>query len=450
MSESVYDLIVRGVAAAKTGRPGSREEARFYLEKALRRDDAEPDQRARAWLCLSQIEDDPGKRREYLESVLAIDPGNGSAHQALAIMDGRLKAEDVIDPERPIEPVEPDEVPLRSEVHRPVCPKCGGRVSFDVDRQSLACSYCGEPLVQGAAIRQAESVKEQDFFATLPTAKGHRWELPAERTLKCDGCGAAFMLPPLHASGVCPFCGSAQIVTVSVEELIQPTAVLPFRVDGGEVTKRVHAWINQERFRPGDLADRAEVAEPRGAYVPFWTFDLGGTMSWHAQVAERRGRTTKWVPRTGLHLVYHDDLLVPASHSLPAEFSGSLLGFDTQGLIPFSADLLAGYTTGIYQVPLDEASLVARQRALQEGRHHEQRNALAGERYRDFVMNSSGLIVQSYKLVLLPFWISGYRYRNETFPAAVNGQTGLVAGRVPRSGLQKLLAWGERLINQAE
>ena len=145
MSEGVYDLIVRGVAAARSGGPGSREEARFYLDKVLGRDDAEPDQKARAWLCLSEIEDDPRKKREYLESVLVIDPGNGSAHQALAILDGRLKAADVIDPEKPVEPVRPDEAPLRSEVRRPVCQKCGGQVSFDIDRQSLVCSYCGEP-----------------------------------------------------------------------------------------------------------------------------------------------------------------------------------------------------------------------------------------------------------------------------------------------------------------
>jgi hypothetical protein len=445
MSEGVYDLIVRGVAAARSGGPGSREEARFYLDKVLGRDDAEPDQKARAWLCLSEIEDDPRKKREYLESVLVIDPGNGSAHQALAILDGRLKARDVIDPEKPVDCVRPDKAPLRSEVCRPVCQKCGGQVSFDIDRQSLVCSYCGEPSPGEPDAQPAEMVNEQDFFAALPTAKAHRWELPAERRLKCDGCGAAFILPALHVSGVCPFCESAQIVMASAGELIQPMAVLPFQIDGEEAKERIRGWISHERFRPADLDERAEVASPCGAYLPFWTFDLGGTMTWRAMVAERRGRTTKWVPRTGLYLVYHDDLLVPAGNLLPAGFSGSILGFDTQGLVPFSADLLAGFTTGIYQVPLDEASLIARQRALQEGRDHEEKNALAGERYRDFVMNSSGLVVASYKLVLLPFWISGYRYRDVRHPVAVNGQSGAVAGHVPRTGLQKLLArfWGQ-------
>jgi hypothetical protein len=41
---------------------------------------------------------------------------------------------------------------------------------------------------------------------------------------------------------------------------------------------------------------------------------------------------------------------------------------------------------------------------------------------------------------MLPVWITTYRYKKEAFPVAVNGQTGKVAGRVPRSGWQKALA----------
>jgi hypothetical protein len=162
-------------------------------------------------------------------------------------------------------------------------------------------------------------------------------------------------------------------------------------------------------------------------------------MSWYAMVAENRGRTREWVPRTGLYLVYHDDLLVPAGHSLSRELLDALLDFDTKALVPYSTDLLAGYTTEIYQVPLDEASLSARQRTLQIGSDFEKKNSLGGQRYRDFVMNTAGLVVNSYKLVLLPVWLGCYRYRNQTYPADVNGQTGTVAGRVPRSGLQRAL-----------
>ncbi len=50
-------------------------------------------------------------------------------------------------------------------------------------------------------------------------------------------------------------------------------------------------------------------------------------------------------------------------------------------------------------------------------------------------------MITSYRLVLLPVWLAGYRYRGQRHQVLVNGQTGAVAGEVPRGGVQKLLAW---------
>ena len=105
MSESVRQLLVRGVAAARTGEARDKEEARYYLEWVLRHNEASSDQKSTAWLWLSQIEDDPRKKRDCLENILAGDPANGPARRGLAILDGRLKPEDIIDPNKPIEPV---------------------------------------------------------------------------------------------------------------------------------------------------------------------------------------------------------------------------------------------------------------------------------------------------------------------------------------------------------
>ena len=279
MSDDVHLVLIEGVAAVKSGRPERRQEARVRLEEVLQRTDAEPDQKAEAWLWLSRIEQDPRKKRLCLESVLALDPANGSAHQGLAILDGRLRASDVMDPHEAVPPLEPPETPPATGVHRSVCPKCGGKVSFETGRRSLVCSYCGTQFPPPQAAVQNPVVQEQDFFSALPTAKAHRWELPTERTLKCQGCGAAFTLPPLQISGMCPFCESAAVVTSSGRELIEPTAVLPFQISRQEAEAQIRTWITRRRFRPGDLEARAEISAPRGVFLPFWTFDLGGTMS---------------------------------------------------------------------------------------------------------------------------------------------------------------------------
>lgn len=440
MSESVRQMLVRGMAAAKTGQPQDKEEARYYLEWVLRSFDADSDQKVNAWLWLSQVEDDPKKKRDCLENALAMDPANGPARRGLAILDGRLKAEDVIDPNRPIEPAKPEVTLQPSGVRRYVCPKCGGRMSFVADKRSLVCDYCGNRLHEYQALQQGALLSEQDFTTALATAKGHRWELPVERILKCEGCGAAFALPPLQVSGQCPFCGSAHVLTASTGELIEPEGILPFQIDVDEAIKRIRLWLDNLKFRPGDLDERAAIAKPRKVFLPFWTFDLGGTMNWRAQVEEGYGENKTWTPRNGIYLVYHDDLLVPATRAIPKDMLDDLGDYDTKALVSFSAELLSDTIAEIYQVPLVDASLVARQQALRIGQAYIQSNDLAGETYQDFFMNSGGLIIESYKLTLLPMWITQYRYKKELFLVAVNGQSGKVAGHVPRSGLQKALA----------
>jgi len=406
----------------------------------LRSEDAESDQKATAWLWLSQVEDDPQKKRDCLENVLAADPANGSARRGLAILDGRLKAEDVIDPNQPIAPATPTVAPSPASVRRYACPKCGGRMSFNATKRSLTCEYCGNHLFEYQALQQGALISEQDFSATLPTAKAYRWELPTERVVKCEACGATFALPPLQVSGACPFCGSNHVVIATTGELIQPEAVLPFQFSAEAAIKFIHTWIVHQKHRPDDLDERAAIAKPRGVYLPVWTFDLGGTMNWHALIGEQHGRQTVWVPRDEVYLVYHDDLLVPATHSVSQDLLNEVMNYDTKALAPYSTDLLADYAAEIYQIPLADASLVARQRALRIGQAYVLDTALAGENYKDFFMNTGGMIIESYKLVLLPVWITIYGYKTENFAVAVNGQSGAVSGQVPRSGFQKALA----------
>jgi hypothetical protein len=440
MRDDVQLVLTRGIAAAKSSYQGSVEEARGELQRVLRAVDAESDQKAEAWLWLSRITNDPAERRRCLESALAMDPGHGEAHQLLAILDGRLKPEDIVGPHASVQPVSPNSSLSVGEVRRFACPKCGGILSFSAGQLSLTCSHCGAAVTDPVTNHKEETVKEQDFFAVLPTAKARRWEYPIERTVRCEGCGATFILPAAEASGECPFCRSTHVVTASISDLIQPSGMLPFQFDREEAAHHMREWLARQRFCPSDLATNAAIDRPQGVYSPFWTFDMGGAMNWRAMVAEENGHNRQWVSVTGVHLVYADDLLVPASRSVPQELADTLFDFDTKALVPYSADFIPGYTAEIYQIPLEEASLVARKRVLQAARNQEEVDSLSGKRYRDFVMNSAGMTVDSFKLVLLPLWLCSYRYREQTFPLAVNGHSGTVAGRVPRSGFQQFFA----------
>src|SRR3989304_5138415 len=109
--EETPHLVVRGVAAARTNDPRDKQEARFYLEWVLRLADTTFAQKAEAWLWLSQVEEDIARKRECLENVLVMDPGNALARRGMAILNGKLNPKDVIDDRQPITPAPPNVAP---------------------------------------------------------------------------------------------------------------------------------------------------------------------------------------------------------------------------------------------------------------------------------------------------------------------------------------------------
>jgi hypothetical protein len=58
---------------------------------------------------------------------------------------------------------------------------------------------------------------------------------------------------------------------------------------------------------------------------------------------------------------------------------------------------------------------------------------------RDLTVSSAGMVIESFKLILLPVWVAHYHYQGEAYKAAVNGQTGNVRGERPQGRLRKWL-----------
>lgn len=423
------ELLVRGVAAA---RDGDRKEARFYLEWVLR-DGPDTAQFVDAWYWLSRTTDDPDERRRCLAQVVGAQPLHAEARRDLAILDGRLDGGELLDPWATVAPLTTGALVADKETCAYHCPECGGVLAVDPARRGLFCQFCGfrDQPHDGAA-----TATEQDWEAAIYTVRGHRWLAPDALVLSCESCGATQTLPPGQTSAICAFCGSSQIAEVATPEaLIAPTGIVLFAFDAAEARRRAHDWLGTRHFRAADLDERARLVAPRPIYLPFWTFDIDGELRWQGFVeTSQAGRRAV----DGADQVVYDDLLVAGGDALPAA-TVSALRFDTSALIPYAPELLAGWPAELYRLPVAAASLLAREqviarfRAWVRGPH--------GEAIEDLSISSVGLAVVSYKLVLLPVWVTGYRYAGKDYRLVINGQSGAGHGEVPRGPVGRLLAW---------
>ncbi len=142
-------------------------------------------------------------------------------------------------------------------------------------------------------------------------------------------------------------------------------------------------------------------------------------------------RETRWTAVSGHIDKFHNDVLVMASRSLPAEIVGATERWDLMKLVPYKPEFVSGFQAEAYQVGLKEGFPIARETIDRQvasaikseiGGDHQRINDVA-TRYSDI----------KFKHVLLPVWISAYRYRDKPYRFVINGQTGEVSGESPKS-----------------
>ncbi len=112
--------------------------------------------------------------------------------------------------------------------------------------------------------------------------------------------------------------------------------------------------------------------------------------------------------------------------------------FRLNELLPYDPHYLADWPAEIYQISVADSSLVARRQAWEDARRIAANRAKMGQ-ISNVTFSSSGIVIESFKLILLPIWVGGYRYQGEDYKLVVNGQTGNVRGERPRGGLRRLL-----------
>ncbi len=405
-----------GIIEAKAG---SHETARRYLERAIyASDNNKHETMAEAWFWMAEITEDPAGKRKALENALSHDLGHARARRALAILDGRLRPDEIVDPDAL--PPAPQGL-VQADAQRFMCPKCGGRMSFAPDGQSLVCDYCTRHETLAAA---APADREEDFLVAMSTVKGHRRPL-SRQVFHCGGCGAEFTLPPTLISANCMYCGSPHVVQVqAASDLIAPEALIPHSFDRKQAAAILEKWMKGHPPAAG-----AKWEAPRGLYLPAWTFDLGGEIGYTGEMVTQENYLGKQVPRVirvnDSFPIFENDLAVPATRKLSRHLARLLPGFDLRALKAYDPRYLADWPAEVYDVPVGDASLDARSQA-----YHSLKQKMASElnEVRLLSTSSAGMRVESFKLILLPVWLARPRGQGQDELVLINGQSGVIPG----------------------
>lgn len=293
-------------------------------------------------------------------------------------------------------------------------------------------------------------VKENDLATALRSLPADQRGWKAEkRAVKCQSCQAITVFDPSRVAQRCEFCGSAQIVPYEeIKAPISPEGLLPFTVPEATVRESLRTWYGNRWFAPNRLKRAAMTDTVRGVYLPYWTFDAQVHADWQAEsgyyyyVTEsyrdangntqtRQVQHIRWEPSSGMLDHFFDDELVPATRGADPDLLPKIEPFPTKQLTPYAASYVAGWPVEQYQIDLIAAAQAARSR-MEAKMQSMCASQVPGDTHQNLQVQAdfSG---QTFKHLLLPVWLVSFDYGARSFQVLVNGVTGQVAGKYPKS-----------------
>jgi len=336
------------------------------------------------------------------------------------------------------------------------CPSCGGNLIYKPGTQVLQCEHCGTEV---EIEFQAVAIEENDFASALEQYSSGV-EKEAIHVTQCHSCGAKVTLEKNIVSDRCPFCSS--ILVIKSDEFltrIKPKSLLPFKIDKNKAFELYKNWINRLWFAPNDLKRNAkQVDSLLGIYIPYWTYDSDTYTQFRGERGDNyyvtetyttfengkpvtRTRTVtriRWTPVAGEFSLFFDDILVLASRSLPKDHTDALEPWDLENLVPIDERFLSGYRTEVYQVDLQEGFSQAKS-IIDRSIDDEIRRRIGGDHQRIHAKSTHYQNV-TFKHILLPAYVSAYKYGKKIYRFLVNARTGEVQGERPYSILKIALA----------
>jgi DNA-directed RNA polymerase subunit RPC12/RpoP len=287
------------------------------------------------------------------------------------------------------------------------------------DGISLVCENCQ----RAQRVSSGAMGEEQDFFVAMANGKGFR-KTVSMKSFQCQGCGANFLLAPTEISATCAYCGSVHVIALAeLRDLVEPDAIIPMAFDQKQAAVYLVQWVEKNRLEPKD-----KVTFPRGLYLPVWTFDITGNIPWCGRVI----RNKREVPVSGEKTVSFGSIGIPASRNLFGLLEKALAYFDLSSAPVYDPRYLAGWPAEIYELSMSDASLEARRIAVEQIRktiHAEFGHVI------NLAYSSSAINVCSFKLVLVPVWVTEITTQDQTGRVLINGLTGSVYSEIPVHGL---------------
>lgn len=343
-----------------------------------------------------------------------------------------------------------------------ICKNCGGTLTFSPETGNLTCQYCQSEvdieIPRGEIVENDYDRWSEEFKASSQGEGGAEEKSDSTEAfpgddesnkvleISCTQCGATTTFDPSILSQLCPFCGSA--LTASDAHLAtfwEPNYIIPFAISQRGCGKIFEKWARKSWLAPETFRKRSQLSDHRfsGVYLPYWTYDadveadysgLRGDREYYEDSDGTRKSRMEWTSVSGTVYESFDDVLVPAVESISRDILSKASDWDQEDYKIYTPHYLAGFQTQIYSIDF-VAGFEYAYEIMDDSMRALAKRDIGGDSQKITSLNME-ISNRTFKLLVLPFWISSYRYKEKVYQVVINGRSGKIYGKKPTSWIK--------------
>jgi predicted RNA-binding Zn-ribbon protein involved in translation (DUF1610 family) len=325
--------------------------------------------------------------------------------------------------------------PLGTDIIK--CTNCNASMRYSIDDGALKCEHCGHI----DAIEGENNVMRREL-----TDDAMREHVPWKENVvfRCSLCNAHIDVDKREIMKMCPFCGNPNVIKTEELPGIKPDSLIPYTVTKESAVELFRKWIHSKIFAPGECRKRATAENVNSVYSPVWSFTAqtrnlyNGTLGkdYTVTVTDAQGRTrtetrTRWFRVSGAMEANYKDVFIPSGELIPKDMAQKLEPYPMDKSTGYRQEYLAGKAAEHYSRDLSTCFSDFGKYVYADLCQRIRRKYNA-DRVGSMNIDTT-YITKYFNYVLIPNYIANFGYKKKRFNFYVNGATGKIAGRYPKS-----------------
>ncbi len=322
------------------------------------------------------------------------------------------------------------------------CEACGSNLVFDPNAQCLKCPHCGTEI-------SFSSSDAQEILLGHGLNNDRVWTADEAVVFRCENCGAKVVMTANETAKSCPFCGTAHVQKLEELAGIKPNALIPFTFDDKKAIVYSKQWAKKRFYAPRKFKKNICADNVKGIYTPCFTFDSKTVSYYYGRIGKTHTRVVGsgknrrvqtyvvWRNISGTYNDSFDDVLITAGSKFGQKELDKVAPYQTNYSREYEENYLFGFMAYHYDSELTECWGEAKSRIDGVIR----KSILSNYVYDviDYLNVSTTHNDVTYKYVMLPVYVGNYEYNKKSYNFFVNGSSGKVYGKTPKS-IWKILA----------